>query len=332
MEQISGCRLCPRECGADRAAGERGFCGVFGEYIYVARAGLHMWEEPCISGNKGSGTVFFCGCPLGCVYCQNYQISGPAVKRTGVLKTCSGPDTPGSAEPDTSESAGLAALKPGKAISTERLAEVFLNLQEKGAANINLVTPTHYTPQIIEATGKARSAGLRIPLVYNCGGYEKPETLKTLEGIVDIYLTDFKYMEADIAQKYSRAKDYPEKARAALKEMVRQQPKPVFDGEEMMKKGVIVRHLLLPNHVKNAKAVVRYLYETYGNQIYVSLMNQYTPLPQAEKYPELNRKVTKREYERLLDYAISLGMENVFIQEGETAKESFIPAFDGSGV
>lgn len=291
--------MCPRECGTDRAAGKKGFCGVAGSKILAARAALHMWEEPCISGEHGSGTVFFSGCPLRCVYCQN---------------------------------AVIADAQAGTEISVERLAEIFLELQDRGAENINLVTPTHYTPEIIRAVKNARAEGLRVPVVYNCGGYEKVETLATLDGIVDIYLTDFKYMESELAGRLSHAKDYPEAAKAALAEMVRQQGTPVFDSAGMMKRGVIVRHLLLPNHIKNAKAVVKYVHETYGNQVYLSLMNQYTPLPQVENLPELNRKVTKREYERLLDYALSLGVENAFIQEGETAKESFIPAFDSEGL
>ena len=291
--------MCPRECGTDRAAGKKGFCGVAGSKVLAARAALHMWEEPCISGKHGSGTVFFSGCSLRCVYCQN---------------------------------AVIADAQAGMEISVERLAEIFLELQDRGAENINLVTPTHYTPEIIRAVKKARTEGLRVPVVYNCGGYEKVETLATLDGIVDIYLTDFKYMEPELAGRLSHAKDYPEAAKAALAEMVRQQGTPVFDDAGMMKRGVIVRHLLLPNHIKNAKAVVKYVHETYGNQVYLSLMNQYTPLPQVGNLPELNRKVTKREYERLLDYALSLGVENAFIQEGETAKESFIPAFDSEGL
>ena len=293
------CTLCPRSCGADRAAGQKGYCGVGGTKIKAARAALHMWEEPCISGSQGSGTVFFSGCPLRCVYCQNRDIA-----RAGA----------------------------GKEITVERLSEIFLELQEKGAANINLVTPTHYTPEIVKAVTEARDGGLTLPIVYNCGGYEKPETLRTLEGIVDIYLTDFKYMDAEAARRYSHAPDYPEIAKEALGEMVRQQPEPVFDEKGMMKKGVIVRHLLLPGHLKNAEAVVKYVYETYGNRVYLSLMNQYTPLPGMEKWPEINRKVTRREYDRLLDYAVELGVENGFIQEGRTAEESFIPAFDCEGI
>ena len=296
---MSECRLCPRDCRADRENGRRGFCGVAGNNIKCARAALHLWEEPCISGNTGSGAVFFSGCPLRCVYCQNRDIAG---------------------------------ADRGLEITEARLAEIFLELAQQGAANINLVTPTHYTREILRAVLRAREQGLTLPMVYNCSGYEKVSTLKMLEGIVDIYLTDFKYMDTEAAKAYSRAPDYPEVAKAALAEMVRQTGAAVFDEEGMMKRGVIVRHLLLPNHLKNAKGVVKYVYETYGDRVYLSLMNQYTPLPGMEAYLELNRRVTKREYDRLLDYALSLGVENAFIQEGETAKESFIPAFDCRGV
>ena len=296
--KTKGCMLCPRECNADRTHGENGICGVSGEGILGARAALHMWEEPCISGETGSGTVFFSGCPLRCVYCQNYA---------------------------------LARAEQGEQITTERLSDIFLELQEKGAANINLVTPTHYTPQIIEAVRMSRAKGLHLPIVYNCSGYEKVETLRTLEGIVDIYLTDFKYMETEPAMRYSKAPDYPKVAKLALEEMVRQCPKARFDEQGMMQQGVIVRHLLLPGHLKNAKSVVQYVYETYGDNVYLSLMNQYTPLPQVKDYPEINRKVTEAEYEELVDYAIDLGVEHGFIQEGETAEESFIPAFDNEG-
>lgn len=294
----NGCNLCPRECNVDRVSGEKGICGVIGEEIYGARAALHMWEEPCISGTCGSGTVFFSGCPLRCVYCQNYDI---------------------------------AHAKQGKGITVAELSEIFLELQGKGAANINLVTPTHYTPQIKQAIELAKTKGLYLPIVYNCSGYEKVETLRMMEGIVDIYLTDFKYMETELAKKYSKAPNYPEIAKLALEEMVRQCGKAEFDENGMMKKGVIVRHLLLPNHLKNAKNVVQYVYETYGDFVFLSLMNQYTPLVQVEHIPELNRKVTEKEYEELVDYAISIGVENGFIQEGETAEESFIPTFDFEG-
>lgn len=299
MKETEQCRICPRNCKVNRGTGQTGICGVSGTGIYASRAALHMWEEPCISGETGSGAVFFSGCPLRCVYCQNYQIAHAEV---------------------------------GMEISVRRLADIFLELQEKHAANINLVTPTHYTPEIIQAVSSAREQGLELPVVYNCSGYEKVETLKKLEGVIDIYLTDFKYMEEEIAARYSKASDYPAVAKAALKEMVRQQSSAVFDEEGMMQKGVIVRHLLLPGHVKNAKAVVKYLYETYGDKIYISLMNQYTPLVHVEAWPELNRRVTRREYNRLVEYALSLGVENGFVQEGETAKDSFIPAFDYEGL
>ena len=294
----STCNLCPRECNVDRKNGKQGYCGVFGKGIIGARAALHMWEEPCISGEEGSGTVFFSGCPLRCVYCQNYDI---------------------------------AHVKRGTEISVEQLADIFLELQKKGANNINLVTPTHYTMEIIKAIKHAREKGLNLPIVYNCSGYEKVETLRLLDGIVDVYLTDFKYMNKDIAKRYSNAPDYPEVAKAALAEMVKQCGNAVFDERGMMTKGVIVRHLLLPGQVQNGKDVVKYAYKTYGDKIFISLMNQYTPLPHVTAYPEIDRKVTEEEYDLLVDYAIELGVENGFIQEGETAEESFIPAFDNEG-
>lgn len=297
--KMTACKLCPRNCEADRQNGQPGVCGVKGEGILAARAALHMWEEPCISGKNGSGTVFFSGCPLRCIYCQNYHI---------------------------------AHLDVQKQITRERLAEIFLELQDKHAANINLVTPTHYTPEIVWALTRAKEQGLAIPIVYNCSGYEKKDTLKMLEGLVHIYLTDFKYMDREIAARFSKAPDYPEVAKEALEEMVRQIGHAEFDDEGMMKRGVIVRHLLLPNHVKNAKSVVKYVYETYGDQVYLSLMNQYTPLQQVRHVPELNRRVTKREYEKLIDYTLALGVKNAFIQEGKTSEESFIPMFDCEGL
>ena len=291
------CSLCPRMCNVDREI-TTGYCGVK-KTLRVARAALHFWEEPCISGEEGSGAIFFTGCNLRCVFCQNFQI---------------------------------ARAEQGKEITVERLSEIFLELQEQKANNINLVTATHYVPQVVEALKMAKEKGLHIPVVYNCGGYETVETLKLLEGLVDIYLPDFKYVDHDRAKRYSRAEDYPEAAKKALAEMVRQQPEAEFDERGIMKKGVIVRHLMLPGGIKDSKAVVKYLYETYGNQIYVSLMNQYTPLPHVADYPEIDRKLKKFEYDRLVDYAISLGVENGFIQEGETAEESFIPAFTNEGV
>ena len=295
---LKDCHLCPRNCGVDRLAGQKGFCGVDAG-IMVARAALHMWEEPCISGKEGSGAVFFSGCSLGCAFCQNRTISKG---------------------------------QSGKVITVEHLAELFLDLQEQKANNINLVTAGHFLPQVREALILAKEQGLTIPVVYNSSGYEKAEMLRYLDGLVDIYLPDLKYLEADLAGKYSHAKDYPEVAMKALEEMVRQVGTPEFDERGMMKKGVIVRHLLLPGHVRNSKKVLEYLYGTYGDQIYISLMNQYTPMPAMKDDPQLSRKVTDREYDRLLDHAISFGVTNCFIQEGETAKESFIPEFNGEGI
>ena len=297
--KIDLCGLCPRECKINRAL-KTGFCGE-SDKVRVSRAALHMWEEPCISGAEGSGTVFFTGCNLRCVYCQNHSIS------TG---------------------------KIGKEISVSRLSEIFLELQEKGANNINLVTPTHFVVQIIKALDLAKADGLKIPVVYNTGGYEKTETLRMLEGYVDIYLPDFKYLNTEHARIYSMAENYPRTVKAAVAEMVRQIPSPEFDENGLMKRGVIIRHLLLPGGLSDAKQIVRYLHKTYGSQIYISLLNQYTPLDTLDvsRYPELGKRVKKKNYEKLVDYAINLGVENAFIQEGDTATESFIPPFTVEGV
>lgn len=292
---MAACNLCPRGCNADRQQGKIGYCGVSGA-IRVARASLHMWEEPPISGTNGSGTVFFTGCALRCVYCQNRKIA-------------------------------LADL--GETISVSRLAEIFLKLQEKQAHNINLVTPSHYVPQIVEALGKAKQQGLMLPVVYNTGSYEKVETLRMLEGLVDIYLPDCKYYNSELSARYSNAPDYFEVASAAIAEMVRQVGTPVFEGE-LLKRGVVVRHMILPGNTKDSKAVLKYLHDTYGDDIYISIMNQYTPLEAMKDYPEINRRITRREYEKVINYALSIGIENAFIQEGETAKESFIPDFEDS--
>ena len=295
----SNCVLCPRNCQADRRNGRIGYCGE-SDTLRIARAALHFWEEPVISGKKGSGAVFFTGCNLKCIFCQN---------------------------------ASIAENEVGREVSVETLAEIFLKLQGEGANNINLVTASHYVPQMAECIQIARMQGLTIPIVYNTSSYEKPEMLRMLDGLVDIYLPDFKYMDSGLAKAYSKAEDYPEIAKNALKEMIRQTGEPVFDDVTgIMQKGVIVRHLLMPGAVGNAKAVIDYLYDTYGDSIFISLMNQYTPMKKFEEYPDLNRKVTKREYERVVQYAMDKGVVNAFIQEGETAKESFIPAFDLTGV
>ena len=300
------CTLCPRSCAVDREKGERGICGQT-EALKVARAALHYWEEPCISGTEGSGAVFFSGCSLHCVFCQNHNIAN-----------------------------GTA----GKEITVERLAEIFLELQEKKANNINLVTPGHFVPQIVTALERAKGQGLTIPIVYNTSSYENVDTIKKLEGLVDIYLPDFKYMSPDLSKKYSHAADYGVVAKAAIAEMVRQTGAAKFTGSEvdpvedgaLMRRGTIVRHLLLPGCTEDSKAVIRYLYETYGDRIYISIMNQFTPLEGLKDYPELNRRITEAEYDEVVDYAIDLGVECGFIQEGDTAEESFIPEFDGERV
>lgn len=301
------CTLCPRNCHADRSGGKRGYCGQTAE-IRAARAALHYWEEPCISGWRGSGTVFFEGCVLRCVFCQNREIACDDQGRNG------------------------------KTIGVIRLSEIFLELQEKGAHNINLVTPTHFTPQIARALELAKSSGLRIPVVYNTGSYERVETLRRMEGLVDIYLPDFKYVSPRLAARYSHAPDYFETAAAALEEMVRQVGEPVLEEEIpeenhiLMKRGVIVRHLVLPGCSADSRKVIGYLHEKYGNRIYISIMNQYTPTGELSGYPELKRRVHRREYEMVVEYAQRIGVEKGFIQEGDTAEESFIPAFDQEGL
>lgn len=298
MNKYENCLLCPRKCGINRSTGQTGVCGVSSE-IKVARAALHYWEEPCISGKKGSGAVFFSGCSLHCVFCQNREISDG---------------------------------KAGKVISKERLSDIFMELAGKGANNINLVTPGQYIPDIVWAVNDAKSRGMKLPIIYNTSGYENVTELKLLEGIVDVYLPDFKYMDSTLSAMYSRAKDYPSVAKQTLSEMVRQQPDVVIDDATgLIQKGVIVRQLLLPGHVNDAKAVLKYLYDTYHDHVYISMMSQFTPIA-LKDYPEINRTVTRREYERLVDYALKIGITNAFIQEGDVAKDSFIPAFDCEGV
>lgn len=335
------CMACPRECGADRTSGT-GFCGA-GALPKIARAALHFWEEPCISGVNGSGTVFFSGCSLRCVYCQNRKIALGDV---------------------------------GTTVSVERLSEIYLELQGQGAHNINLVTPAHETDAVIQSLERAKRQGLRVPVVYNTGSYEKVENLKRLEGLVDVWLPDLKYFSSELSARYSSAPDYFEVAKNAIAEMYRQAGKPVFvprksdedggqadqqtvekvyvrqdegvqvqsgaeveeqeDAElQLIKKGVIVRHMVIPSHIADSKKIIEYLYRTYGDAIFISIMSQYTPVIDAETakaYPELARKLTEREYDSVVDYAIELGVENAFIQEGDVAEESFIPAFDGTGV
>lgn len=289
------CDLCARNCLVDRTE-KIGYCKMPSE-LYLSRAALHFWEEPPISGSCGSGTIFFSGCSLSCVYCQNREISRG---------------------------------RNGKAITIDRLAEIMLNLQRDRAHNINLVTPTHYIPSIAQAIKAAKEAGLTIPIVYNTGSYDNVSALKILDGLVDIYLPDLKYYTEKSSLEFSSAKDYPIVARGAIAEMMRQVGDPEFDQEGIMRRGVIVRILLLPGRVAEAKLSLKYLIDTYGDKIYISLMNQYTPMP-GMKSP-LNRPVSRDEYNDLLDYAEKLGVKNGFAQEFGTAKESFIPPFDNTGI
>lgn len=262
---------------------------------YIARAALHMWEEPIISGNRGSGTIFFSGCSLSCVFCQNREISRGEV---------------------------------GVKVDAERLAEIMMRLEADGAHNINFVTPTHFVPTVIDATARARNNGLTVPIVYNTSSYEMPDTVHMLDGTVDIYLADYKYNIGKTAALYSRAENYPEAARITIAEMVRQKGSPIID-DGIMRSGVIVRILLLPGHVAEAKLSVKYLYETFGDRIYISLMNQYTPM--SGMTPPLDRRTTRAEYDELVDYALKKGVKLAFIQEGSAAHESFIPPFDLTG-
>lgn len=292
------CSLCPRMCGTDRAAGQKGFCGG-GNLVRVARAALHYWEEPCISGESGSGTVFFSGCTMRCVFCQNKEISrGEA----------------------------------GREITVDRLAEIYLELAAKGANNINLVTPMHYAPQITAALDIARKNGLTLPIVWNTGGWERRESVAAVRDYADIWLSDFKYFDSSLGESLSKAPNYFSVAAAALDQMVKQTCEPVFDENDMMRRGVIVRHLMLPGHLDDTKNVLRFLYENYGDSIWISIMNQYTPMCSDPRFPELSRTVSDEEYNEAIDFACELGIENAFVQEGGTVGESFIPPFDLSGV
>ncbi|MBR3714661.1 MAG: radical SAM protein [Clostridia bacterium] len=293
----NSCFLCPRRCGADRRI-SRGFCGE-SDQIRICRAALHMWEEPCISGSEGSGTVFFTGCQLRCIFCQNSDI---------------------------------ALSHAGLEISEERLIEIFFELAAQGANNINLVTPSHFTPTVISAIDRAKSRGFTLPFVWNSSGYESIETLELLRGRIDIFLPDFKYFSSDLANSFSRAPDYFEKASLAVKKMLDIVGEPKFDDRGIMKKGVIVRHLVLPAHTDDSMKVIKYLFDTFGHSIYVSIMNQYTPMPSVSAYKDLSRRLTTYEYEKVVNFAADLGIKNGFIQSRGTARDSFIPAFDYTGV
>lgn len=293
---LKECTLCPRNCKINRYL-KQGFCGATNK-IKIARASLHYFEEPSISGTNGSGTIFFSGCNLQCVFCQNNEIS---------------------------------KNNYGKEISITRLSEIMLELQKKKAHNINLVTPTHYIPQIKKAIIKAKKNGLEIPIVYNTSGYEKVESLKLLRGLINIYLPDFKYYNNQYGKKYSNAPNYLEYVKDSIKEMYLQTGPCKFDKNGMLKKGVIVRHLMLPTLKEDTKLILKYLYETYHDNIYISIMNQYTP-PNNIKIEELKSSIKDNDYNEIIDYALDLGITNAYCQMDGTVSESFIPKFDLEGV
>lgn len=291
-KEYEKCNLCPRMCNVNRNSGKKGICGE-DHNVRIGRAALHLWEEPCISGENGSGTVFFAGCNLKCVYCQNRALSNS---------------------------------KKGRKISVEELADVFISLQSEGAHNINLVTAEHFSPQIKAAVIMAKSKGLAIPVILNSSGYVAENVLNMLKDVIDIFLVDFKYMNPVIAKEYSYAEDYPDVAKKALNIMVKNVGKPQFEGE-MLKKGVVVRHLCLPGEKKDTENIIRYVFETYGENVVLSIMSQYTPMTDCSDIKNLCRKLTKKEYDDIVDFCISIGIENAYIQDGEAASESFIPEF-----
>lgn len=288
------CKICPRECGISRTNGIKGLCGA-GKRLRVAKAALHFWEEPCLSGTRGSGAIFFSHCNLKCVFCQNYDIS---------------------------------QQDKGKELFLEEFVEICMHLQQKGAHNINLVSPTHYAPLLKDGLEKARKRGLEIPVIYNSNGYEKVETLRALEGLIDIYLPDLKYFDDKLARKYSQADKYFFYASQAVQEMGRQVGNPVFDEEGIMKKGLLIRHLLLPGQEKDSRKILEWIAGKMSPDTYVSVMGQYTPVYRAQEYPELNKKITKAEYEDIIEYFFSVGLHNGFMQGLDAAEKTFIPDFD----
>ena len=297
LELYKKCNLCPRNCLVDRTKA-LGYCKA-ADKVKVARSALHYFEEPSISGNNGSGTIFFSNCNLKCCYCQNKEISTDGF---------------------------------GKEVSIKRLSEMMLELEERGANNINLVTPTHYVPSIIEALKNAKDKGLSIPIVYNTSGYESVDTLKLLDGYIDIYLTDFKYFDDKLGKELSKCSNYFEVASKALEEMYRQTGKNKFNDNGLMTKGIIVRCLVLPTKSDDTKRIIKYLYKKYQDNIYLSIMNQYTPVNFIKDYPFLNKTISDDEYNDIIDYALDLGIKNAYMQEGGTCSESFIPSFNLEGV
>ncbi len=294
IELLQKCEICPHKCKIDRTKNQVGRCKSKGT-VKVALASIHNFEEPCISGRNGSGTVFFSNCNLSCEFCQNYEISQQGL---------------------------------GKEISIERLAEIFIEQQLRGADNINLVSPTSYAVQIIEAIKIAKNNGLKIPIIYNTNGYENIETLKLLEGYIDIYLPDLKYAENDLAKKYSKIENYFEIATSAIKEMYRQVGKNEYDENGIIKAGIIIRHLILPNHTENSKKVLKWIAENMPKNITVSVMAQYFPTYKAKEIKDINRKITKYEYQKIENYLYSLDLENGYIQEMGNNEEIYVPKWE----
>jgi len=296
---LKKCTLCPRECGVDRTAGQRGYCGA-GELVNIALVSLHRWEEPCLTGANGAGTVFFSHCTMKCAFCQNYDVS---------RGEC------------------------GIEVTTQRLSEIFCEQQSRGAASLDLVTPTHYVPQLIAALDAAKERGFSLPVVFNCGGFENVETIEALRGYVDVFLPDLKYFDDELARKYSNAPGYFASATAAIEKMAELTGPFQMNENGLMTRGVIVRHLVLPGQYRDSLKLLDWLHERFGGEIYVSLMNQFTPIPQCTaRFPELRRRLTTMEYQKVLAHAERLGMENCFVQSTGTAMEKYIPVFDGSGV
>ena len=294
METLESCSICPHKCQINRLAGNFGRCKC-NDKIKIALASVHNYEEPCISGKNGSGTVFFSNCNLNCVYCQNYEISQEG---------------------------------KGKIITIEHLADIFINQQNKNVNNINLVTPTMYVPQIIEAIKIARKKGLKIPIIYNSNGYENVETIKMLNGYIDIYLPDIKYYSDEISKKYSNITNYFSTAILAIQEMKKQVGNPVFDENGIIKRGVIIRHLILPNYLVNTKRILKYIKENFDENTYVSIMAQYFPTYKAKQYEKINRKLTKKEYKEIENYLYLLNLKNGYIQELGEHEEEYVPNFN----
>lgn len=294
---IENCMLCPRRCGVDRRESV-GFCGA-GALARIALVSLHHWEEPCLTGDNGAGTVFFSYCNLRCCFCQNHEISHGG---------------------------------KGVEVTDERLAELFMEQQQRGAATLDLVTPTHYVPQIIHALDMAREKGFQLPVVYNSGAYETVETIESLRDYVDVFLPDLKYIEAASAKEYSQAEDYFPVASAAIRRMVEIAGSLQFDEDGQLRRGVLVRHLVLPGHRHESMRVLDWLWQTFGDTIQISLMNQYTPMYKAAEHKGMNRRLTTFEYESVVNHAVDLGITNCYVQEGQTASEKFVPTFDNRGV